>query len=55
MVLENVGNTVSSTIPIVIQALREKRSLLPGTRSLMCGFGVGLSLAGCVWTETWQP
>ena len=21
----------------------------------MVGFGVGLSWAGCTWTETWQP
>ena len=28
--------------------------LRPGTRSLLAGFGVGFSWAGCVWTETWE-
>ena len=22
---------------------------------MLIGFGVGLSWAGCTWTETWQP
>jgi 3-oxoacyl-[acyl-carrier-protein] synthase-3 len=52
--LEEVGNTVSSTIPILMQGLRDSGRLRPGTRSLLIGFGVGLSWAGCVWTETWQ-
>jgi 3-oxoacyl-[acyl-carrier-protein] synthase-3 len=53
MVLENVGNTVSSTIPIAIEQLRSQGVLKPGMRSMLLGFGVGLSLAGCIWTETW--
>jgi 3-oxoacyl-[acyl-carrier-protein] synthase III len=51
--LENYGNTVSSTIPILIRDLRQSGSLRPGKRTMMLGFGVGLSWAGCVWTETW--
>jgi 3-oxoacyl-[acyl-carrier-protein] synthase-3 len=51
--LENYGNTVSSTIPILIRDLRQSGRLRPGKRTLMLGFGVGLSWAGCVWTETW--
>jgi 3-oxoacyl-[acyl-carrier-protein] synthase-3 len=47
------GNTVSSTIPILIHNLRKTSRLKPGTRSLMIGFGVGLSWAGCSWTDTW--
>jgi hypothetical protein len=27
--------------------------LRPGKHTLLMGFGVGLSWAGCVWTETW--
>lgn len=54
LVLENVGNTVSSTIPIMIDELRRGGRLRPGVRSLLVGFGVGLSWAGCVWTETWE-
>jgi 3-oxoacyl-[acyl-carrier-protein] synthase III len=50
--LEDYGNTVSSTIPILIRDLRDSGRLEPGKRTLMLGFGVGLSWAGCVWTET---
>jgi 3-oxoacyl-[acyl-carrier-protein] synthase-3 len=53
--LEEYGNTVSSTIPILIDNLRRSGQLKPGTRTVMIGFGVGLSWAGCTWTETWQP
>jgi 3-oxoacyl-[acyl-carrier-protein] synthase-3 len=52
--LEDYGNTVSSTIPILIRDLRRSGRLLPGIRTLLMGFGVGLSWAGCVWTETWS-
>jgi 3-oxoacyl-[acyl-carrier-protein] synthase-3 len=51
--LEDYGNTVSSTIPILIRDLRESGRLRPGKQTLLMGFGVGLSWAGCVWTETW--
>jgi len=53
-VLRDVGNTVSSTIPIAIDELRTSGRLRRGTRSLMAGFGVGFSWAGCLWTETWE-
>lgn len=52
--LEHCGNTVSSTIPILMSDLRASGKLRPGKRSLLIGYGVGLSWAGCVWTETWQ-
>ena len=35
--------------------LRAAGRLRPGTQTLLVGFGVGLSWAGCSWTETWQP
>jgi 3-oxoacyl-[acyl-carrier-protein] synthase-3 len=53
--LECYGNTVSSTIPILIHDLRRSGRLQPGKRTLLVGFGVGLSWAGCTWTETWAP
>ena len=37
------GNTVSSTIPIVLQNLFETKKLKPNAKILLCGFGVGLS------------
>lgn len=52
--LEEYGNTVSSTIPILIDRLRRSGRLKPGVRTVMVGFGVGLSWAGCTWTENWQ-
>ena len=52
--LRDFGNTVSSTIPILIHELRASGRLRRGVRSLLAGFGVGFSWAGCLWTETWQ-
>ena len=54
IVLEDCGNTVSSTIPIVISRLREQGKLPWGSQNLLVGFGVGWSWAGCVWRETWK-
>ena len=52
LALENYGNTVSSTIPILIRDLRRAGRLTAGVRTLLVGFGVGLSWGGCAWTET---
>lgn len=46
--LENGGNTVSSTIPIVMNHMIKDKLLQPGCSMLLCGFGVGLSIAGIV-------
>jgi 3-oxoacyl-[acyl-carrier-protein] synthase III len=51
--LAEFGNTVSSTIPVLIHDLRQSQRLRPGKQTLLVGFGVGLSWAGCAWTETW--
>ncbi len=50
--LARCGNTVSSTIPILIEELRTARRLTVGKKSVLVGFGVGLSWAGCVWEAT---
>ncbi len=55
VVLEDCGNTVSSTIPIVINRLRSDGRLRAGVRSLLVAFGVGWSWAGCAWEDTWHP
>jgi 3-oxoacyl-[acyl-carrier-protein] synthase-3 len=47
--LERCGNTVSSTIPILIDELRRGGQIKRGGRSMLVGFGVGYSWAGCVW------
>jgi 3-oxoacyl-[acyl-carrier-protein] synthase-3 len=54
ILLEDYGNTVSSTIPIIMHDLRVSGRLRPGVRSMLIGFGVGYSWSGCVWTETWS-
>ena len=55
LALNDYGNTVSCTLPLLMHDLRTEGRLRPGTRTMMIGFGVGLSWAGCTWTETWQP
>jgi len=50
--LEHVGNTVSCTLPILIDQLRNDGRLSCGKKSILVGFGVGLSWAGCAWTES---
>jgi 3-oxoacyl-[acyl-carrier-protein] synthase III len=52
--LEDCGNTVSSTLPLLIRDLRCSGRLRPGKQTLLVGFGVGFSWAGCTWTETWE-
>src|SRR5205085_11775630 len=41
IVLEHCGNTVSSTIPILIDTLRNEGRLQRGMRNMLVGFGVG--------------
>jgi 3-oxoacyl-[acyl-carrier-protein] synthase-3 len=43
---EEIGNTVSSTIPFVLAKMLEDGQMAPGTRIMLIGFGVGLSWAG---------
>lgn len=43
--IQNIGNTVSSSIPLVFEDLIDRPEL---RRMLMCGFGVGLSVATCL-------
>lgn len=54
IVLENCGNTVSSTLPIVIDELRRDGRLQYGMHNMLIGFGVGWSWAGCLWRESWR-
>lgn len=47
---ESVGNTVSSTIPFVLEDLLAGGRLQSGMKVVLIGFGVGLSWAGAVVT-----
>lgn len=51
--LEQVGNTVSVSIPAAIQQAYLKKDLKPGDTLLLAGFGVGYSWGGCFLT--WNP
>tara|TARA_B100000809_G_C15126508_1_gene526468 strand:- start:1910 stop:2917 length:1008 start_codon:yes stop_codon:yes gene_type:complete len=53
ILLKNCGNTVSSTIPLLIHHLRQQGTLQSNMQNMLIGFGVGWSWAGCVWRETW--
>jgi len=53
--LERLGNTVSSTIPILIQQMRDEGNMTSEMKNLLVGFGVGWSWSGCVWQDIIQP
>jgi 3-oxoacyl-[acyl-carrier-protein] synthase-3 len=44
---EDIGNTVSNTIPIVLERLLKRDTLHPGQQLMLIGFGVGYSWAAC--------
>ena len=46
--LEETGNTVSSTILIGLKECLEAGKIVPGTKVMICGFGVGLSYGACL-------
>lgn len=45
---QNIGNTVSATIPIAMKQARQSGRLTKNMKVLVMGFGVGYSLAGCI-------
>ena len=51
--LEEIGNTVSCTLPILIDDLRRENLLASTQKNLLIGFGVGWSWAACVWQDHW--
>lgn len=48
--MEDVGNTVSSTIPIALYEAMKQNKIKKGNKILLAGFGVGLSWGGVVIT-----
>ena len=46
--IKNMGNTVSATIPIAIKQARDSGQFKPKMNVMLMGFGVGLSVAGCI-------
>jgi 3-oxoacyl-[acyl-carrier-protein] synthase-3 len=49
--LADVGNTVSCTLPILINQLRNRGQMTEKSVNMLIGFGVGLSWAGCLWRD----
>ncbi|RUO46617.1 3-oxoacyl-ACP synthase [Pseudidiomarina aquimaris] len=50
ILMEDGGNTVSSTIPMALERMFDGKMLEPGDEVVFLGFGVGLSWAGCTVT-----
>lgn len=50
---EEVGNTVSASIPVAIEQASRRGSIQAGDTLLLVGFGVGYSWGGCFLT--WNP
>ena len=48
--LEEIGNTVSSTIPITLARLRARIPVAGRRLAMLVGFGVGYSWAGTIAT-----
>lgn len=48
VLLRDVGNTVSSTIPIVLESVSDKGPLIAGQHLMLLGFGAGFSWGGTV-------
>ena len=46
--MRDCGNTVSSTIPIALKNAIADKAIRPGTKVLVAGFGVGLSMAATI-------
>ena len=46
--IKNMGNTVSATIPIAIKQSIDRDLYKPNMNIMLMGFGVGLSVAGCI-------
>ena len=46
--MADTGNLVSASIPVVLERMQRDGRIKPGCRTLLCGFGVGLSWASCI-------
>ncbi len=46
--MEDIGNTVSSTIPIALARIQDRNGFRDFNKILLAGFGVGYSWGGCI-------
>ena len=49
--IQNVGNTVSSSLPILIKDYFSQKNLTTGSKLFICGFGVGFSTGSIIATH----
>jgi 3-oxoacyl-[acyl-carrier-protein] synthase III len=54
MSMENIGNTVTSSIPIALTNATKDGTLKNKHKLMLVGFGVGLSWAACLINNTWD-
>ena len=47
-IIKDLGNTVSATIPIAISTLKKENNFKNKKNYMLMGFGVGLSVGGCI-------
>lgn len=47
--MHKVGNTVGATIPIALADAQSQGKLIPGSKVLIAGFGVGFALSGTIF------
>lgn len=52
--MSDIGNTVSCTLPILIDRQRSQSSWSAQSVNMLVGFGVGLSWAGGLWQDRWK-
>lgn len=51
--VENIGNTIGSTLPIAMRKIVDEDKIKPGNKIMVLGFGIGFSWGGTVLTK--QP
>lgn len=51
--VENIGNTIGSTLPIAMRQIVDEEKIKPGNKIMVLGFGIGFSWGGTILTK--QP
>ena len=49
--VENIGNTIGSTLPIAMKQLVDEEKIKPGNKIMVLGFGIGFSWGGTILTK----
>lgn len=49
--VENIGNTIASTLPIAMKLIVDEEKIKPGNKIMVLGFGIGFSWGGTILTK----